>query len=184
MLQLPRPRLEAPADTAPLPDFLDALSTLASSVVLVTCHVDGRPWGMTVTAFCSISTAPPTVLVSLGAETAAAQAIARTDRFGVAVLGEEQELLARYGSRSGAAKHLEGFLDPRPTDSASPVVADAVSHLDCEAVDTVAVADHVLFLGRVRAAWSRDDAASPLLYHRRRFGRLGGVPTRAARGSG
>ncbi len=56
-------------EPAPIADFVDAMSTLASGVGLVTCWVGDRPWGMTVTAFASVSAEPPTVLVSLGSAT-------------------------------------------------------------------------------------------------------------------
>ena len=159
-------------ETAGGREFLDALSALANSVVLVTCWAGGRSWGMTVTAFSSISADPPTVLVSLGAATTAARAIRRNGGFGVGLLGHQQEALARYGSRPGAAKHLEGFLDPG-AGSRTPVVADAVGHLDCEVADMIPAADHVLFIGRVRSVHAASARRAPLLYHRRRFRRLG-----------
>lgn len=161
------------AETAGGHDFLDALGALANSVVLVTCWADGRSWGMTVTAFCSVSAEPPTVLVSLGAATTAARAIRRTGGFGVSLLSHRQEALARYGSRPGAAKHLEEFLDPRAGSGMTPVVADAVGHLDCDVIDTIAAADHVLFLGRVRTVLATRAEEAPLLYHRRSFRPLG-----------
>ncbi len=173
MLQPLQTTFETDRDVDLVPDFLDALSRLASSVVLVTCWVDGRPWGMTVTAFCSVSTTPPTVLVSLGEETSAARAISRTGRFGVGVLGETQEAAARHGSRPGATKYLEDFVDPAARRSASPAVADVLAHLDCEVIDTIRAADHILFLGRVRAAHSSGTETAPLLYQRRSFRRLG-----------
>ncbi len=172
MLQPLQTTFETDPDFELVPDFLDALSRLASSVVLVTCWIDGRPWGMTVTAFWSISATPPTVLVSLGEETRAARAIRRTRRFGVSVLGETQEAAARHASLAGATKYLEDFVAPTATRSASPAIADALSHLDCEVIDTIRAADHVLFLGRVRAARSSGTETAPLLYQRRRFRRL------------
>ena len=45
--------------------FRAALSSLPSCVVVVTTWLGARPWGMTVSACCSISVAPPRVLVSL-----------------------------------------------------------------------------------------------------------------------
>jgi flavin reductase (DIM6/NTAB) family NADH-FMN oxidoreductase RutF len=171
--------MQQPLEAAPepehgdalVPSFRDALSRLASSVVLVTCRVDGRPWGMTVTAFASVSAEPPIVLVSLGAHTIAADAICATGRFGVGILGEEHEAVARHGSRPGAPKYLEEFLDPTTARSATPVVAAAVAHLDCDVIETIPVADHVLVLGSVRAVRAGADR-SPLLYHRRAFRRL------------
>ena len=88
-------------------EFADAMSTLASGVVLVTCRLADRPWGMTVTAFASVSAYPPTVLVSLGAGTASARAIAATGAFGVSILSRDQVDVAEYGAARGAAKFLD-----------------------------------------------------------------------------
>jgi Conserved protein/domain typically associated with flavoprotein oxygenases, DIM6/NTAB family len=103
------------------PDFVDAMSTLASGVVLVTVWVADRPWGMTVTAFASVSAEPPTVLVSLGSETTSAREISATRSFGVSILAEEQLALARLGSEPGAAKFLEPFVDPATGAATVPV---------------------------------------------------------------
>jgi flavin reductase (DIM6/NTAB) family NADH-FMN oxidoreductase RutF len=62
---------------APIAEFADAMSALARGVALVTCWVGDRPWGMTVTAFASVSADPPTVLVSLGSEATSAREITR-----------------------------------------------------------------------------------------------------------
>lgn len=153
-------------------DFVEAMSAVASTVVIVTCEVQGRPWGMTVTAFCPVSAEPPTVLVSLGSETAAARAIVRTGRFGVSVLREGHQAVARHGARPGEDKYLDGLVDARAGYSASPAIADAVAHLDCEVIHRDRVADHLLVVGRVRAARSSDGEGSPLLYHRRAYSRL------------
>jgi flavin reductase ActVB len=152
----------------PMPEFADAMSALASGVVLVTSWVGDRPWGMTVTTFASVSAHPPTVLVSLGSATASARAIGATRSFGVSILAEEQLAVARFGSEPGAAKFLEPFLDSSDESSASPVVAGALSHLDCELFEAVHVADHTILFGRVRAAQA-SRSGTPLLYHRRAY---------------
>jgi flavin reductase ActVB len=72
-----------PHDTAD--GFRAAMSRLAAGVVMVSCHVDEKPWGLTVSACCSVSMDPPLLLVSLGSETASARAIGETGRFGVAL---------------------------------------------------------------------------------------------------
>jgi flavin reductase (DIM6/NTAB) family NADH-FMN oxidoreductase RutF len=155
-----------------IPDFVDAMSTLASGVVLVTVWVAGRPWGMTVTAFASVSAARPTVLVSLGSETTSAREITATRSFGVSILAAEQLAVARLGSEPGAAKFIGPFVDPGDGSSDSPVVAGALAHLDCELSDAVQIADHRIVFGRVRAARGRC-GGTPLLYHRRDYRTLG-----------
>lgn len=171
------PTLELVADptpvSAPLPDFADAMSALASGVVLVTGWVGGRPWGTTVTAFTSVSAEPPTILVSLGSTTTSARAITASRSFGVSVLAEEQLAVARLGSRPGAAKFLGPAVDPGDGSSESPVVTGALAHLDCELAEAVQVADHAILFGRVRAAHG-SRSGLPLLYHRRAYRTLGG----------
>jgi flavin reductase (DIM6/NTAB) family NADH-FMN oxidoreductase RutF len=155
-------------ESSPIPDFADAMSALASGVALVTSWVGDRPWGMTVTAFASVSASPPTVLVSLGSATASAQAIAAARSFGVSILAEEQLAVARLGSEPRAARFLEPFVDPSGGSSDSPVVTGALAHLDCELSEAVRVADHTILIGRVRAAQA-SHSGTPLLYHRRAY---------------
>ena len=120
------------------------MSALASGVVLVTCWVGDRPWGMTVTAFASVSAEPPTVLVSLelgdgerardhGDATASASASSAA----------EQLAVARHGSAPGAAKFLEPFVDARAGCSDEPRRSPARSPTSTASVaETVQVADH------------------------------------------
>jgi flavin reductase (DIM6/NTAB) family NADH-FMN oxidoreductase RutF len=161
----------AATDPSPPADFADAMSALASGVVLVTCRLDGRPWGLTVTAFTSVSVDPPTVLVSLGTASASLRAIRDTRSFGVSILAEEQLHVARYASAPGEAKFLEPFVEPDDVRRTSPAVAGALAHLDCELAETVPIADHTLVVGRVRAAASSRLGPS-LVYHRRAYSRL------------
>lgn len=155
-------------ESAPLADYTDAMSTLASSVALVTSWVGDRPWGMTVTTLASVSAEPPTVLVSLGSATTIARAMTRTQSFGVSILSADQLAAARLGSAPGATKFLEPFIDPDDRRSDSPVVAGALAHLDCELSEAVQVADHTVLFGRVRAARS-SRSGRPLIYHRRAY---------------
>lgn len=160
--------------TAPTPEltstaeFVDAMSVLASGVVLVTCWAGDRPWGMTVTAFASVAANPPTVLVALTSEAASAAAITATQRFGVSLLAEEQLVVARHGSAPGVSKFIDEFVEPGDPRSATPVVAGALAHLDCQVVDLTQVADHTVFFGQVRAVSASNDGG-PLLYHRRTY---------------
>jgi flavin reductase (DIM6/NTAB) family NADH-FMN oxidoreductase RutF len=145
------------AEAAPLVEFADAMSELASGVVLVTCRHDGGTWGTTVTAFASVSADAPTVLVSLCTDSTAARAIAATGSFGVNILSAAHVELARYGSAAGEAK----FLD-------RPVVPGALAYLDCELAADAQIEDHTVFFGRVRTAWA-SRAGAPLVYHRRGY---------------
>jgi flavin reductase (DIM6/NTAB) family NADH-FMN oxidoreductase RutF len=155
-------------DHAPIADFVDAMSTFASGVVIVTCRVGDRPWGMTVTAFASVSAHPPTVLVALDADARSAEAITRTRRFGVSILAAEQVAVARFGAANGASKFLEKLTRLGDDDSPTPAVAGALAHLECDVAQVVSAGTHTVFFGRVRAAHSARDGL-PLVYHSRGY---------------
>jgi len=152
---------------APPSDFTEAMSVLAGGVVMVTTRIDDRPWGVTVSAFASVSAEPPTILVSLCSETASARAIDETGSFGVSILGRHHRAAARHGSTPGASKFLERFADP-DRDGRSPSVSGALAQLECEVVERVEVADHSIFIARVRHVRTAA-GGEPLVYFRRAY---------------
>jgi len=162
MSRAPEPRL------APAAAFADAMSRFATGVVLVTCWIDGRPWGMTVSAFASVSAEPPTILVSLASASASAQAITDEQRFGVSILERGQIAAARHGSLPGASKFIERFVERGGAGTALPAVAGALAHLDCEVIELHEVADHTVFFGRVRSV-RLGSAGEPLVYADRAY---------------
>jgi len=166
----------ARSTTAPDADrFREAMSHLASGVVLVTASLGGRPWGMTVSAVCPICLEPPTVLVSLSAHTALARAVAETGRFGVNILGEAGLGVARFGAAVGRPKFLdEGIgVELGERHPAALMLDGALGHVDCDVVDQIRHGTHAIFLGRVRATGLRDDAHRPLVHYRRGFWKVG-----------
>jgi flavin reductase ActVB len=162
MSTVPEPRLP------PAAVFTNAMSRFAAGVVLVTSWIDGRPWGMTVSAFASVSAEPPTILVSLSSASASAQAIADDQQFGVSILERGQVAAARHGSMPGASKFIERFVERGRTVNALPAVAGALAHLDCEVIERLEVADHTIFVGRVRSA-RLGSAGEPLVYADRAY---------------
>jgi flavin reductase (DIM6/NTAB) family NADH-FMN oxidoreductase RutF len=77
--------------------------------------------------------------------------------------------VAEYGAARGAAKLLDSLIEPRDRDSASPAIAQALAHLDCEVVEAVDASDHTVFFGHVHMV-RRRRGGDPLLYHGRGYG--------------
>jgi flavin reductase ActVB len=150
--------------------FRQAMARLASGVVIVTCSVDERPWGLTATACCSVSVAPPLLLVSLKSSTVSASAIRRAGRFGVSLLGARAQDAAEFAARPGRPKFLDEYCAPRDPEDASltPIVAHAAAHVDCVVSQVHPAADHLLFLGDVRAVLLHP-ADRPLVYCAQRY---------------
>lgn len=165
--------------------FKAAMRVLPSGVFMVTTRVDGRPWGLTVSACCSVSADPPQLLISLGRHTISRERIAEDGGFGVSILHANHKPLAELGARPGDTKFIDGFLEGSgpddgfsegagPLDVHSPVVAGALCHLDCEVAQSVEISTHTIFIGSVRRIVGVErNEPRPLLYFDRRFHDLG-----------
>jgi flavin reductase (DIM6/NTAB) family NADH-FMN oxidoreductase RutF len=88
--------------------FREAMSRLPSGVVIVTCRVEGRAWGITVSSCSSVSLEPPVLAVSLTRGTVSATEIERAGAFGVSILGAGLVGMARFGAVRGQAKFIDG----------------------------------------------------------------------------
>lgn len=157
--------------------FLRAMRMLASGVVLVTTRVDGRPWGLTISSCTSLTLEPPQILVSLQSSTMSCRSILRHGGFGVSVLGEHQEELARVGAATGAAKFVDDYCSSAPghgdVSSRSPAVIGALCHLDCGVARAMEISSHTVLAGLVTCMVvdPRVETSSPLVYVDRRFAR-------------
>jgi flavin reductase (DIM6/NTAB) family NADH-FMN oxidoreductase RutF len=153
--------------------FRNAMSEYVSGVVMVTCRVDGRPWGVTISAFCSVSMEPALILVSLGSTSVAARTIAESRIFGVNVLGRRCLDAAEFGSTPGQAKFIEDYCDAETSDesASSPSLSQSRFQLDCTVHEQLEMGDHTVFVGQVRRVRSgaQDE---PLAYFSRTYRRI------------
>jgi len=156
--------------------FRAAMRLLASGVVMVTTRIDGRPWGLTISACCSLSADPPQILISLGTQTATCRQVLDTGRFGLSLLGTRHRELAEVGAAPGAPKFVDDHCEEGGEAGGPPRVRDAIYHLDCEVVQTSEIADHTLFVGRVVRSYSGPEEAhgpDPLIYFDRAYRQVG-----------
>ena len=162
------------ADTLELAEaFRAAMRGMANSVVMVTTWIDGQPWGLTVSACCSVSVSPPTLLISIGAHTVTAQAIRQSRRFGVNVLSDQQVELARFGAQPQAPKFCPQHCDHSGMSAErAPVIESSVAHFCCRAEQEIVASDHLIVIGTVESV-TRGTCGSPLLHYERRFHKLG-----------
>jgi flavin reductase ActVB len=157
--------------------FKAAMRVLPSGVVMVTTRVNGRPWGLTISACCSLSADPPQIVISVGSSTTSCEEILASGYFGVSILAAEQKELAERGSTVGVAKFVDEFCETDGDCEAldAPMISRALFHLDCEVAGDYPVSDHHLIVGFARRAIARasGEAPQPLLYFDRRFWNLG-----------
>ena len=142
-------------------EFRAALARFPSGVTVVTSRdAEGRLHGITVSAFSSVSLAPPLVLVCIERETGSHHALSETENFVVNILGEGQEELSnRFASR---LEDKFGGVAHRPGLGEIPVLEAALVALECRMAYRHAGGDHTIFVGEIERAHVRDD--KPLVY--------------------
>jgi flavin reductase ActVB len=152
--------------------FRGAMRMLPGGVVMVTTRIGGRPWGLTISSCCSMTADPPQILISLQQRTASCQQILHDQRFGIGILGREHRSLAELGAKPGVAKFIDEYCgDCGRARLASPMISEALCHLDCQVTHTHSVGDHHLIIGVVADVVAVDDSVrrSPLVYFDREF---------------
>jgi len=150
-------------------EFRHVLGHFASGVTVVTTwDTDGRPTGLTASAFTSVSLTPPLVLVCVDQRANSYDAFRTSGRFAVNVLAAGQEVLSRHFASTQADKFEH--IAFRTGALGLPLLPDALAHLECRTVHTYPGGDHTIFVGEVEAAGVGQ--GEPLLYYRGGYGRL------------
>jgi len=150
-------------------DFRSALGCFPTGVCLVTtAGPDGKPEGLTINSFSSVSLDPPMILWSLARSASSAPVFRDAEYFAVNVLGAEDAALSSHFARSAPDKFaafpkrffrgMEGI----------PVLQGAAASFECHSRLRYYGGDHIILIGSVeRYTWN---GAAPLLFHRGRYG--------------
>jgi len=151
--------------------FKRGMRRLAAGVTIITTIHDGERNGLTATAVTSLTVEPPQLLVCVNRSAAAHDLIHKGATLCVNVLAlEHRELAARFAGVDGIhgpERFLEGGWTRLKTGS--PVLVDAIAAFDCVVAETVDVATHTIFIGRVVEMRVRDDGDA-LVYEAGSFG--------------
>ncbi|MGE8318645.1 MAG: flavin reductase family protein [Comamonas sp.] len=148
-----------------------ALRTLLGSyptgvAIVTTRAADGRPVGLTINSFASLSLEPPLVLWSLVNHSPSLAVFRDCAHFAIHVLPREHEALARrFANPAVADKFAE--LDLLVSPEGVPVLRGAVTTLVCANDHSRHTGDHLLVVGRVVRA--RSAPGAPLVFHAGRF---------------
>ncbi|WP_418956499.1 flavin reductase family protein [Streptomyces tritici] len=157
--------------TTPLLDLRPALSGFCTGVAVVTALApDGRPAGLAVQSFSSVSLDPPLVCFCPAHTSTTWPVIRAAGRFAVNVLADDQEEVCRRFAVTGGDKFAGVRWTPGP--NGAPLLDGALASVVCELADVLDGGDHAIALGRVTSLTAHREDAAPLLYFRRGYGRL------------
>jgi len=150
--------------------FRSVLGRFASGITIVTARdADGRDYGMTISAFCSVSLTPPLVLICVDHEASSHRTLLEARHFGVSILAAHQEPLSRRFSGADEDKRFDGIGYVRGLTGAA-LLDDALAHIECRRVAQYDAGDHTVVIGEVEAAVAHGHR--PLLYYRGGYAQL------------
>lgn len=148
--------------------YRDAMSRFGGHVQLVTTALDGERRGVTITAACSVSDNPPTVLVCLNNSNPRNEIFFQSGIFALNTLGAHHQGLAdAFSGRTGLA-NTERFASGRfeTLVTGAPVLADSLASFDCRVSEIKAMSTHNILFGEVVGV--RFDVAKPALLYMNR----------------
>ncbi|WP_242440878.1 flavin reductase family protein [Streptomyces sp. CB02923] len=127
---------------------------------------DGAPVGFTCQSFASLSLDPPLVSLAVSQNSRTWPHIAASGGFCVNVLDAGQHDLCRGFATGTAADRFAGVRwSPAPA-TGSPRIAGCLAWVDAELEAVHPGGDHLIVVGRVRAAHTSAEETAPLLFYR------------------
>jgi flavin reductase (DIM6/NTAB) family NADH-FMN oxidoreductase RutF len=141
--------------------FRRALGRYATGVAVVTTRTpEGELLGLTANSFAAVSLDPPLVLWSLRRSATTLEGFRRSGFFAVNVLAADQINIAKHFARSGTEKFRSVPFSLGVVGG--PLIPGCLTTLECQVESTTEGGDHVIFIGRVLKASTRE--GEPLIF--------------------
>lgn len=141
------------------------MRNVPGTVSIVTSGEKPMRHGLTLTAGCSLSTEPSSVLVCVNKSAGAHDTIMGSRLFCWNILAEDHLALAHTFSGQDGSKGDVRFTDGfwRKLATGAPSLIDAICSFDCRVVDAHDARSHTIFIGQV-VAQAVNSGRKPLLY--------------------
>lgn len=152
-------------------EFRRVLGHFPTGVTVVATMHEGRPRGLAIGSFFSVSLDPPLVGFCVGSTSATWAVIEAAGHFVVNVLSDEQGDVS--GQFAGRTEDKFAGIDwvPGPGHG-SPRIDGCLAHIDCSLEAVYPGGDHAVVLGRVHALDIHRGDVGPLLFFKGAYGRF------------
>lgn len=159
-----------PIETVSPLEYRDAMSHFAGAVHIVTTDGVRGQRGVTISACCSLSDDPPTVLVCLMRHNQENRLFIDNEKFCINTLAGHHRDLSDIFAGRGKLNQTERFLAGQwqTLKTGAPVLDDALASLDCQLVSWHVHATHYVLIGEV-VAIKRNQAEDALMYLNRAY---------------
>ncbi|WP_336276886.1 flavin reductase [Bartonella sp. CB178] len=151
-------------------EYRDIMSHFAGAVHIVTTNGSNGKRGVTVSACCSLSDDPPTLLVCLKRYNPKNKLFIKNGNFCVNSLAGKHRALADIFSKRGNLTHDECFdlVQWDALQTGAPSLLDALVSIDCRLTCCYEHATHYVLIGEVVAV-SRNEKEDALIYLNRKY---------------
>ncbi|MFC5496267.1 flavin reductase [Caenimonas terrae] len=122
-------------------------SFVTGVTVITTVDAAGKPHGLTVNSFSSVSLDPPLVLWSQSLNAPSHPVFLQAERFVVNILADDQVEISNKFARGNADKFAGCATDPGL--GGVPLIRGSAAWLECRRMESFRGGDHMVFLGQV-----------------------------------
>jgi flavin reductase (DIM6/NTAB) family NADH-FMN oxidoreductase RutF len=136
--------------------------------VITTRDQSGKPYGLTANAVTSLSLVPPLLLICVDRKAETFPHFYDSKIFVLNILAEDQTELSRRFASSGGDKFTG--VTCHPGRLGTPILDGTLAHIECRIIETLEGGDHVIHIGEVEHAESRD--GRPLIFFRGKYRQL------------
>jgi flavin reductase (DIM6/NTAB) family NADH-FMN oxidoreductase RutF len=137
--------------------------------VITATESSGRPIGMSIGSFTSVSLDPPLVAFFPDRRSTTWQRIRDQGHYCVNVLGDHQEAISRRFATPAADKFIG--VSHRASDLGLPILDGVLAWIDCRLHAVHEAGDHYIAVGEV-VSLAAEHSAQPLLFHKGGYGQL------------
>jgi flavin reductase len=152
--------------------YRDGMARLGAAVNIITTDGPGGRAGFTASAVCSVTDAPPTLLVCLKRGSSVHGAFEANGVLCVNTLAPDQEALSGLFGGKTPAEERFAAAEWTTLESGSPVLVGAVVSFDCRVTQVVDVGTHGILIGEVLAV-REGEVTEALMYFSRAYHRIG-----------
>ncbi|MCU6674552.1 flavin reductase [Leclercia adecarboxylata] len=154
-------------------EFRNAMAQLGSAVSVITTDGPAGKFGFTASAVCSVTDAPPTLLVCMNRNSFANAHFKQNGALCVNVLSSDhQDLSGVFANASLRSEQRFEYDSWQVMASGAPVLSSAVASFDCMIDTCHEVGSHTVFYCQVQAI-RISEAPRGLVYFNRRYHAVG-----------
>lgn len=149
--------------------FRNALGSFATGIAVVTAKCpNGKPMGITINSFASVSLEPPLVLWSIDKNSDLYQQFCSASHYAVHVLPEDAQSISNHFTTADD-KQFDNF-EITSGVSDLPLLPGCIAIFQCKVTQKIEAGDHTILIGHVLDM--QHDPAKPLIFHAGQYTKL------------